>query len=99
MKKSIHLDNNAATPLDPTVAKNMSQFFSQNFANPSVLHEPGEVAQTILQNARKTIAEESLGCCAEEIFFVSSGTEANNLCLRGYAYVFPYCSTLLYIAR
>lgn len=57
---------------------------TENWGNPSSLHEKGVAAQSALDNARFEIASR-VGCEAEEIIFTSGGTEGNNLALLGAA--------------
>jgi cysteine desulfurase len=84
MKKRIYLDNAATTRIDPRVLDAMIPFFNENYGNASSMHDFGSKAKVALHNARKTIAE-SIHALPEEIIFTSSGTEANNLALKGVA--------------
>jgi cysteine desulfurase len=80
----IYLDNNATTSLAPEVQETLLSLISSNVPlNPSSSHALGQKAQAILLNARKTLASY---CQAKEseIYFLSSGTEAINLYLRGF---------------
>lgn len=52
------------------------------YGNPGALHKEALAAKQELDKARKTIAE-AIGAHADEIVFVASGTEANNLALMG----------------
>lgn len=78
----IYLDNNATTPLDPTVAEKMSQFLKEHFGNPSSLYPIGRAVKDIVNDARETIAK-ALGANRTEIIFTGSGTESDNLAIRG----------------
>ena len=82
--KRIYLDYAAATPLDKRVKKAMdeAQVF---FGNPSSIHKEGENAKEIVEQSRKEIAV-VLGCKADEIIFISGGTESNNLAIFGAAH-------------
>lgn len=51
-------------------------------ANPSSSHRVGYAAKEVLEQSRATIAE-CLGVDADEVFFTSGATEANNLAVRG----------------
>jgi len=84
MKKRIYLDNAATTRIDPRVLDVMIPFFNENYGNASSMHDFGSKAKVALHNARKTIAE-AIHAMPEEIIFTSSGTEANNLALKGVA--------------
>ncbi|OGI62137.1 hypothetical protein A2645_00660, partial [Candidatus Nomurabacteria bacterium RIFCSPHIGHO2_01_FULL_39_9] len=79
--KSIYLDNAAATPLDPEVKKVFVEALGF-YANPSALHEEGIHIRHLLEDARKKVASH-LGAHSDEIIFTGSGTESNNLAIRG----------------
>ncbi len=78
----IYLDNNATTrPADAVVAA-MTRVLREHWANPSSAHRVGQAARRELELARSSVAE--LICCQErELVFVSGGTEAANLAVRG----------------
>ena len=80
----IYLDYNATTPIAEAVADAMAPFLYKHFGNPSSAHHFGFTAKLAVENARKQVAE-LLNCQSDEIIFTSSGTESNNLALRGYA--------------
>src|ERR1700712_2410189 len=77
----VYLDNAATTPLDPEVMKEMCSVMETTFGNPSSIHAHGREARTLVERARKTIAN-LLGTSPSEIFFTSSGTEADNMAIR-----------------
>lgn len=82
--KSIYLDNNATTKVDPDVVKIMLPYFTEKYANPSSLHLLGqEVAESILMSRR--IIAESINAKPSEIYFTASGSEGDNLCVKGFA--------------
>lgn len=81
----IYLDNNATTQVDPDVIEAMEPFFRTYFANPSSLHFFGHSVSDKVEEVRSLIAQ-NIGCNSDEILFTSSGSEANNLCLKGYAF-------------
>jgi len=78
----IYLDNNATTPLDPSVAEKMAEFLKEHFGNPSSLYPIGRVVKEIVSDVRETIAK-ALGASRSEIFFTGSGTESDNFAIRG----------------
>jgi len=78
----IYLDYNATAPCDPQVIEAMLPFFHEKFGNPSSLHSLGQEAKKAIEESRKEIAQ-LLGAHEDEIFFVSGGTEANNLAIKG----------------
>ena len=78
----VYLDNNATTPLDPTVAEKMSWFLKSHFGNPSSLYPIGRQAKDMINEARELIAK-ALGASKSEIYFTGSGTEADNHAILG----------------
>lgn len=77
----VYLDNAATTPLDPEVMKEMCKVMENTYGNPSSIHAHGREARTLIERSRKTIAN-LLGTSPSEIFFTSSGTEADNMAIR-----------------
>ena len=75
--QNIYLDNNASTPLDPTVREAMAPYLSESFGNPSSSHRFGEAARRGLDLAREQVAG-LLGCHPGRIVLNSGGTEGNN---------------------
>src|SRR5690554_3475090 len=83
--REIYLDNSATTRPLPEVVEAMVQTLTDNYGNPSSLHNKGLKAEKILKAARRKIAEK-LAVSPEEIIFTSGGTESNNLAIKGIAY-------------
>jgi cysteine desulfurase len=81
----IYLDHSATTPVDPRVTEAMAPYWSDTFGNSESAHAFGQAAANALQQARQTVAD-VLGCRPSEIVFTGSGTEADNLALRGVAW-------------
>jgi cysteine desulfurase len=73
--KRIYFDANATTKMDKRVLKVFLDTLRHNWGNPSSLYYEGKKAATALQEARKKVAV-ALGCDEDEIFFVSSSSEA-----------------------
>ncbi len=84
MNTPIYLDYAATTPLDRRVISVMQPIFENLFGNPSSLHRFGQQAETVLEEARRSLAE-NLGAQPREIIFTSCGSESDNLALRGTA--------------
>jgi cysteine desulfurase len=80
----IYLDHNATTPLDPRVLEAMVAVLRDGFGNPSSLHWFGQRARSAVEDARGPVAA-LIGASAAEIVFTASGTEADNMALRGAA--------------
>jgi cysteine desulfurase len=80
----IYLDHNATTPLDPRVLDAMLPVLRERFGNPSSLHWFGQQARAAVDTAREQVAA-LIGASPGEIVFTGSGTEADNMALRGAA--------------
>lgn len=80
----IYLDFNATTPIDPEVVEAMLPYLRTHFGNPSSGHVYGHRAREAIECARVQVAA-LIGAAPEEIVFTGSGTEANNMALRGAA--------------
>jgi len=80
----VYLDNNATTKMDTRALETMLPFFSEIYGNPSSLHTMGQEAKKHLDFARNTICN-LLEVEPLELIFTSSGTESNNMALRGVA--------------
>ena len=85
LMSEIYLDNSATTRPFDEVIELLSRIQRDNYGNPSSLHSRGIAAEKLLVEARRSIAS-LLQCRENEIYFTSSGTEANNLALKGAAY-------------
>jgi len=79
--KKIYLDNAATTPLDPDVIDAMTEVLTNQYGNPSSIHEEGRKAKNTIEQCRKKIAHR-IGASPSEIVFTSGGTEANNTALK-----------------
>jgi cysteine desulfurase len=77
----VYFDNAATTPIDPEVLKEMYKVMENNYGNPSSIHGHGREARSLIERARKTIAN-LLHTSPAEIFFTSGGTEADNTAIR-----------------
>lgn len=77
----VYLDNAATTPMDSEVVESMYEVMKNVYGNPSSVHAHGRQARSIIDRARKKVAE-LLNAAPAEIFFTSGGTEANNMVLR-----------------
>ena len=84
-ERYIYLDHSATTPVDPRVIEAMAPYWSEIFGNSESAHAFGQAAANALEGARQTVAD-VLGCRPAEIAFTGSGTEADNLALRGAAW-------------
>lgn len=81
----IYLDNNASTPLDPEVIEEICSAL-RFYGNPSSSHKTGQYARSLIEKARKKVAD-LVNASEEEIVFTSGGTESNNLSILGTAFL------------
>lgn len=81
--KPLYFDYQATTPVDPVVLAAMLPYLSESFGNPSSGHAYGQSARHAVANAREQLAK-LLHAEAEEITFTATGTEANNLAIKGW---------------
>lgn len=80
----IYLDNNATTRLDDEVFESMIPFFKEEYGNAFSLHLFGQETGKAVAEARKKVAD-VVGALPEEIIFTGSGTESDNIAVRGIA--------------
>ncbi|MBQ5321396.1 MAG: cysteine desulfurase [Oscillospiraceae bacterium] len=81
----IYFDNAATTKVSDTAAREVLRVMTENFGNPASLHNLGISAEEEIINAKKVLAK-ILSSDNADIVFTSSGTEANNLAIRGALY-------------
>jgi cysteine desulfurase len=83
--RSVYLDCNATTPVEPLVQAIIARHFGEEFGNAgSRTHEYGVRASKAVQIARDQVAA-VVEAKPEEIIFTSGATEANNLAILGLA--------------
>jgi cysteine desulfurase len=78
----VYLDYNATTPIAEPVRDAMRPYLETHFGNPSSRHPYGAEAREAVARARRQVAS-LVGASPEEIYFTGSGTEADNLAIRG----------------
>jgi cysteine desulfurase len=83
--RKVYLDHNATTPVHPEVAAAVQPFLGELFGNPSSIHWAGRDVRKAVEDARAEVAA-FYGCRPLEVVFTSSGTEADNLAVKGVAY-------------
>lgn len=81
-RERIYLDHNATTPLKPAVRAAMVQAMDL-VGNPSSVHAFGRAARRAVEEARAAVAA-LVGVKPAQVLFTGSGTEANNMALRGF---------------
>ena len=81
--RRIYLDHIAGTPLHADVVEAMLPYLKENFGNPQSLHSVGQQALEAIEKARNKVAQ-LINAQSSEIFYASSGSEANNFALKGF---------------
>lgn len=84
----VYLDYSATTPPRSEAIALMQAVLSTQWGNPTSLHEWGQRAATVVEQARIQVAS-LLGAPAEALVFTSGGTEADNLAIIGVAQQYP----------
>lgn len=82
----VYLDYIATTPLHPEVKRAMEPYLGEFFGNPQSLHYFGQKAKEAIEKARVEVAA-LIGAHPDEIYFTSSGAEANNFIIKGLAMI------------
>ena len=80
----VYLDNNATTKMDNEVFEAMVPYLTEYYGNASSLHLFGKETNKAMNESRETIAK-YLGADPSEIIFTASGSESDNLAIRGIA--------------
>lgn len=80
----IYLDYSATTPTRPEAIAIIQKILTQQWGNPSSLHEWGNRAALVVETARIQVAG-LINAVPESIIFTSGGTEADNLAIMGVA--------------
>ncbi len=83
-QRRIYLDNSATTRVDGEVAQAMLPYFTEVYGNASSTHQWGQQARQAVEDARQQVAL-LLNADKTEITFLSGGTEADNLAIKGIA--------------
>lgn len=80
----IYLDHAATTPLRKEALDAMMPFFTEKAANASALYAMGRQTRSVIDAARRQIAQ-AIGAHEREIYFTAGGSEADNWALFGIA--------------
>jgi len=81
-RRSVYLDHAATTPVRPEVAEAVRHHMLTEFGNASSVHAFGRTAREAIEEARARVAD-LMGARPDEIVFMSGGTEADNMAIRG----------------
>lgn len=84
LERQVYLDYSASAPVLPAVIKEIMPYLGDFFGNPQSIHSWGDKTREAIENAREQVARLINGR-SEEIIFTSSGSEANNLAIKGLA--------------
>lgn len=85
--KTVYLDNNATTSVSPEVAEAMMPYLTDIWGNASsVFYSVGQAAEEALAKLRQSVADIIGAANPNEIYFTSSGCEADNWAIKGIAY-------------
>ncbi len=82
--RKVYLDHAATTPVHPKVVEAMLPYLREQFGNPLSLHSFGEGPREAVEAARAKVAD-LIGAKPDEIYFTASGSEANNMAVKGIA--------------
>jgi cysteine desulfurase len=84
MEQHVYFDHNATTPVDERVLEAMMPYLRGTYGNASSRHESGTLARRAVDAAREQVAALT-NVQPAQVIFVSGGTEANNLFIKGAA--------------
>jgi cysteine desulfurase len=82
--RDVYFDHGATTPLRSEVVAAMLPFMKEQYGNPLSLHRYGDGPRQAVEEAREKVAG-LIGARSNEIYFTASGSEANNMAVKGIA--------------
>jgi len=82
--RKVYFDHAATTPVHPKVVEAMLPYLKEQFGNPLSLHSFGEGPREAVEEARAKVAA-LIGARPDEVYFTASGSEANNMAVKGIA--------------
>jgi cysteine desulfurase len=85
MERQVYFDNAATTRPDPRVVEAMTPYMSEKYGNPLSIYPLGAEARKAIEEAREQVAG-LIGGRPGGVYFTSSGAEANNMAVKGYAF-------------
>lgn len=83
-KQIYYFDHNATTPIDNEVFKAVVPYYEQLYGNPSSSYYIGRQVRDKIENVRSSIAN-YFNMNPEGVMFTSSGSEADNMIIKGIA--------------
>ena len=88
----VYLDSNSTHPVLDSVKEKINEAYNK-IGNPSSRHIAGKITRAYVEKSREVIAN-FLSVKKENIYFFSSGTESNNLIIKGVALKYFFDSTI-----
>jgi cysteine desulfurase len=85
--KLVYLDNAATTKPRTEVVESMIPFLKERYGNPSSIYRIARDTKVALTKAREKVAA-AIHANPEEIIFTGSGSEADNIAVKGVAYAY-----------
>jgi cysteine desulfurase len=82
--KKVYLDYSATTPTKVEVVEAMLPYFTEEFGNPSSIHQYGRDAKKAVNGARAQVAK-LIGANVQDVYFTAGGTESDNWALKSVA--------------
>lgn len=83
----IYLDNNATTRVADSVRESMLPFLDEVLGNPASIHQVGRKSMDAVEEARRKVAN-LLNARPKRIIFTGSGSESDNLAIKGVAFAY-----------
>ena len=83
-RKEIYLDHVAASPVRKEALETMIPLLEDGFGNPQSVTTRGQRAAEVLAHAREQVAS-LVGMSPYDVIFTSTGSESNNMALKGIA--------------
>ena len=77
-QRTVYLDNNATTRVDPQVLEAMLPWFTENYGNASSMHAFGSQVAAAVKSARCQVQALTGAQFDSEIIFTSGGTESDH---------------------
>ncbi len=82
--RDVYLDYGATTPVRQEVVEAILPYLKEQFGNPLSLHRYGDGPRQAVDEAREKVAD-LIGARGNEVYFTASGSEANNMAVKGIA--------------
>ncbi|MFH1414502.1 MAG: cysteine desulfurase family protein [Elusimicrobiota bacterium] len=80
--KKIYFDHIAGGPVLKEAREAMLPYFTEKFGNPQSIHSWGNQTKDALEEARGQVSD-LIGAKADRVYFTASGTESNNIAIKG----------------